>query len=70
MSVPIVAAQNPLGTPKPLFEFQTGAAVLQDNRFLYSPSSDGQRFLISVYATEAQPSLEVMLNWGQTPADR
>ncbi|MGH9255772.1 MAG: protein kinase domain-containing protein [Vicinamibacterales bacterium] len=70
MSVPIVAAPNPIGTPTPLFEFQSTGAVQQDNRLLYSPSSDGQRFLISVYATEAQPSLEVLLNWGQTPPVR
>ncbi len=70
MSVPIVAASIPFGTPTPLFEFQSLSAQLQNNRFLYSPSADGQRFLINVYATEAQPSLEVLLNWGRTPAPR
>ena len=66
VSVPIGAAPNPVGTPKPLFEFQTITTVQQQNSFAYSPSADGQRFLISVYATESQPSLEVILNWGKT----
>jgi Tol biopolymer transport system component len=70
MSVPIVAAPNPLGTPAPLFEFQSLNTVPQANTFLYSPSPDGQRFLINVYTTEAQPSLGVLLNWGRTPAAR
>jgi hypothetical protein len=70
MSVPIVAASIPFGTPTPLFEFQSFSAVLQNNRFLYSPSADGQRFLVNVFATEAQPSLEVLLNWGPSTAVR
>jgi hypothetical protein len=63
MSVPLVASPNPLGTPKPLFEFQSSGTLPQANVFLYSPSADGRRFLIKVFATEAQPSLEVVLNW-------
>ena len=63
MSVPIGAAPNPVGTPQPLFEFEALMSVPQANVFLYSPAADGQRFLINVYATRAQPSLEVLLNW-------
>ena len=70
MSVPIGAAPNPAGPPMPLFEFQSLNTVPQINVFLYSPAADGQRFLINVYATEAQPSLEVILNWGRTPPPR
>jgi serine/threonine protein kinase/Tol biopolymer transport system component len=70
MSVPIVAASIPFGTPTPLFEFQSISAVLQNNRFLYSPSADGQRLLLNVYATETQPSIEVLLNWGRAAGAR
>jgi hypothetical protein len=38
--------------------------------FLYSPAANGQRFLINVFATEAQPSLEVILNWGSTASGK
>jgi Tol biopolymer transport system component len=70
MSVPFSAGPNPAGTPKMLFEFQALVTVPQANVFLYSPSANGQRFLINVYATEAQPSLEVILNWGRTPSGK
>jgi eukaryotic-like serine/threonine-protein kinase len=70
MSVPIGAVPNPAGTPKLLFEFQSLTTVPQANVFAYSPVADGQRFLINVYATEAQPSLEVILNWGKTAGGR
>jgi hypothetical protein len=70
MSVPIIAVSIPFGTPTSLFEFQSLTAQPQNNRFLYSPSADGQRFLINVYATEAQPSLEVLLNWGRATGAR
>jgi serine/threonine protein kinase len=66
MSVPIGTAPNPAGTPKPLFEFQAIFSVPQANVFLYSPSANGQRFLINGFAAEAQPSLEIVLNWGAT----
>lgn len=67
MSVPIGAAPNPAGTPKLLFEFQSVQSVAQRNSFLCSSAADGQRFLVNVYATDAQPSLEVILNWGRAP---
>ena len=63
MVVPIGGAPNPLGEAVPLFEFETLGFVAQINVFTYSPSADGQRFLINVYATELQPSLDVLLNW-------
>ena len=63
MAVPIGAEPNPVGTPNALFEFQTITTVPQNNVFSYAPSADGQRFLISVFATDAQPTLDVILNW-------
>ena len=33
------------------------------NAFLYSPSADGQRFLVNTYATDSQSSLDVLINW-------
>jgi Tol biopolymer transport system component len=64
MSVPVGAGRSPVGQPTALFEFRGSAPVSEDNRFNYSPSADGQRFLVNVYATDAEPSLEVLLNWG------
>ena len=39
---------------------------MQYNNFLYSPAPDDQRFLVSVFSTTAQPTLELILNWGAT----
>src|SRR6266566_1750885 len=36
---------------------------------LYSPSADGQRFLVEVFASNAQPTLEVILNWAGAEAN-
>jgi serine/threonine protein kinase len=70
MSVPIGTATNPAGTPKLVFEFQSNSTVVEANEFLYSPAADGQRFLINVFATDEQPSLEVILNWGRTASGK
>jgi hypothetical protein len=64
MSAPIVAAPSPVGTPKPLFEFQAQAPFRRQTTSSTPHSADGQRFLVNVYAPAAQPSLEVLLNWG------
>jgi serine/threonine protein kinase/Tol biopolymer transport system component len=66
MAVPIGAGPNPVGTPKALFQFWSIQTVPQANSFLYAPAPDGQRFLVNVNLTEAQPSLDVILNWGAT----
>ena len=63
MSVAMTAGSNPAGTPMPLFEFRSLLTVTSANVFAYSPSADGQRFLVDVFATDVQPSLEVILNW-------
>jgi hypothetical protein len=70
MSVPIGVTSNPAETPKPLLEFQSTATLPQANVFNYAPAADGQRFLVSAYATEAHPSLEVILNWGRTSSGK
>jgi Tol biopolymer transport system component len=70
MSVPIGAAPNPAGKPQLLFEFQSLSTLPPGSVFLYSPATDGQRFLINVFGSEAQPSLELILNWGRTPSGK
>jgi hypothetical protein len=56
-------AENPLATPRSLFEFASLPTVQEANAFLYSPSADGQRFLVNAYASDPQPSLDVLVNW-------
>ena len=63
MSVAMAVGSNPLGTPKPLFEFRSLLTVEGGNVFAYSPSADGQRFLVDAFATDVQPTLEVISNW-------
>ena len=63
MAVPIGSGPSPAGSPRALFEIQTSAIVEQNNVYIYAPSPDGQRFLIDVFATGAEPSLELVLNW-------
>jgi hypothetical protein len=57
------ASDNPLGAWRSLFEFGSLPTVQEANAFLYSPSADGQRFLINAYASDPQPSLDVLVNW-------
>lgn len=52
-----------IASPKELFEFNGGGFVTQLNAFMYSPSPDGQRFVIKAHATDAQPTLNTLLNW-------
>jgi Tol biopolymer transport system component len=67
MAVTIGPGTSPvIGVPKQLFEFSATTTVTQGNLFVYSPSPDGQRFVIKAYATEAQPTLDVLLNWQKT----
>ena len=51
------------GAPQPLFEFRGLTIVPQMNSFLYSPSADGQRFLLHLQPNDAQLSLNVMTDW-------
>ena len=51
------------GRPQALFEFHATNVTETGNVFLYSPSPDGQRFLVNVQAGNAQPTLNVITNW-------
>ena len=70
MAAPIGQAPNPVGIASMLFEFETVLIVPQGNQFSYAPSADGQRFVVNVLSTDARPSLDVILNWGQTQSRR
>jgi Tol biopolymer transport system component len=70
MAAPIGQAPNPVGVPRMLFEFETVIMLPQFNQFSYAPSADGQRFVINVLSTDARPSLDIILNWGQTQGRR
>jgi hypothetical protein len=51
------------GAPQALFEFRSLNTVQTSNVFLYSPSADGQRFLVNVTADDATSALNVITNW-------
>ena len=51
------------GAPQALFEFHAIGIVPTGNSFLYSPSADGQRFLVHVQPGDAQPTVNVFTNW-------
>ena len=66
MAVPVQSVPRggfQAGTPQALFEFRAIGTVLMQNHFLYSPAADGQRFLVSVQAGDAEPMLNVITNW-------
>jgi serine/threonine protein kinase len=64
MAAPISLGATPsVGASTTLFEFTGITIVPRNNSFAYSPSPDGQRFLVSANAAEAKPSLEVLVNW-------
>jgi Tol biopolymer transport system component len=51
------------GAPQALFEFHSIASSPALNMFMYSPSADGQRFLVNVQSGGAAPALNVISNW-------
>jgi hypothetical protein len=63
LAVPIGDEPDPVGTPLPLFDIRTPSPPPQDNRFIYAPSANGQRFLVNVFASRLNPSLEIIFNW-------
>jgi len=66
MAVPIRAeAQNGIsvGTPVKLFQFESLITIPQGNSWLYAPSPDGQRFLVSVQAEADPPTIHMITNW-------
>jgi Tol biopolymer transport system component len=66
MSAPIGSAPNPVGVRRMLFEFDPILRLPQSNVFSYVPSGSGEQFLLNVPSTDARPSLDFVLNWGQT----
>ena len=52
-----------LGTPLKLFEFESLITMPQGNSWLYAPSPDGQRFLVSMRAESGAPTIQVITNW-------
>ena len=64
MSVAVKAgASFEAGIPQPLFQTSIPSAV-QPYQFFYTPSPDGQKFLMTVPAGDAAPSpITVVLNW-------
>jgi serine/threonine protein kinase/WD40 repeat protein len=52
-----------VGAPQTLFEFRAITQAPSGNGFLYSPSADGQRFLVRVQPGDAEPTLNVITNW-------
>ena len=51
------------GTPTPLFGFRSLITIPQNNSWLYAPSPDGQRFLVSLQAESGPPMIHVLTNW-------
>src|SRR5207302_407732 len=64
MSVPVKAgATFEAGIPQPLFQTSIVPGI-QAYQFFYTPSPDGQKFLMTVPAADAAPSpITVVLNW-------
>jgi dipeptidyl aminopeptidase/acylaminoacyl peptidase len=66
MGAPIGLGPEPIGTPVPLVEFRRGGNFLPEtNGFIYSPTADGQKFLISANVGTVAPSVRLILNWGR-----
>jgi Tol biopolymer transport system component len=53
------------GVPKALFEVQTRFIIPEANQFIYSPSTDGQRFLMKILPDATLPTLNVITNWDE-----
>jgi Tol biopolymer transport system component len=51
------------GVPHALFDFRAIGIIITGNSFLYTPSADGQRFLVRVLPTDAVPTVNVITNW-------
>jgi Tol biopolymer transport system component len=62
-AVPIAAGATPVGAATPLFDVVTFGVLPPANVFVYAPAPDGQRFLVDMMASDAQPTLDVILNW-------
>jgi len=66
MSVAVAAGPRPFAddvNPQKLFEYRGSYLNPRRSQFDYSPSGDGKRFLVRTYASTAQPTLDVLVNW-------
>lgn len=70
MAAAIGRPPQPAGTPQMLFEYQTMLTLPNINLFSYAPSADGQRFVVNALSAPARPTLDLILNWGQTRSGR
>ena len=53
------------GAAKVLFEFPVITQFVQTNQSVYSPTKDGQRFLVNMQVSENTSTLNVITNWQQ-----
>jgi len=66
MSVPITRDANgsiDAGVPTALFRTQIGEAVQTTLAQQYTPSADGQRFLMNTVVSDDSSSMSLILNW-------
>jgi len=66
MAVPVQSGPRgdfQAGASQALFDFRTTLVVAPANEFAYSPSADGQRFLVKVLAGDGEDTLNVITNW-------
>ncbi len=66
MAVPMQTGSDGLlqaGVPKALFEPRMRGTIPEANLFNYSPSADGQRFLMNILPDASVPTLNVITNW-------
>jgi len=66
MSVSVQSAKGgefQAGTPQALFDFRAIGVIPTGNSFLYSPSADGQRFLVFALPGDAMPTVNILTNW-------
>jgi hypothetical protein len=66
MAVPIETGAVPVGASRPLFELASLGVIPEGNSFLYAPAPDGRRFLVDMFASDARPTFDVILNWGSS----
>jgi len=66
MAAAIGTGASAVGEAHPLFEFDSQAIVSQGNQFVYSPSLDGQRFLVDEFASDEEATVDIILNWAST----
>jgi hypothetical protein len=71
MAVPVEpdGAGLRVGAPHKLFTTHIRFINATDNVFSYSPTRDGQRFLVAALTDEELPTVNVITDWEQTVAE-